>query len=83
MQYEYDTYGNMTSREDGNWGMTEDFGYDNLNRLVSTPAGDITYDGKGKFPGRFRKGISVFTNNGKEITRLYIEGVMTSPKQTK
>ena len=43
----------------------------------------VTYDGKGKFPGRFRKGISVFTNNGKEITRLYIEGVMTSPKQTK
>ena len=42
----------------------------------------VTYDGKGKFPGRFRKGISVFTNNGKDTTRLYIEGVMTSPKQT-
>ena len=43
----------------------------------------VTYDGKGKYPGRFRKGISVFTNNGKDVTRLYIEGVMTSPKQTK
>ena len=42
----------------------------------------ITYDGKGKYPGRFRKGISVFTNNGKDIARLYIEGVMTAPQQT-
>ena len=44
MQYEYDTYGNMTGREDGFSGIAEDFGYDNLNRLVSTPAGDISYD---------------------------------------
>lgn len=43
MLYTYDTYGNLTAREDGYWGMTEDFGYDNLNRLVSTPSGDITY----------------------------------------
>lgn len=43
----------------------------------------VTYDGKGKYPGRFRKGISVYTNNGKETTRLFIEGNMTSPKQTK
>lgn len=42
----------------------------------------VTYDGKGKFPGRFRKGISVFTNNGKDVTRLYIEGIMTEPQQT-
>ena len=47
MQYEYDAYGNMTNREDGNWDNGEVFEYDNLNRLVSTPAGDITYDGKG------------------------------------
>ncbi len=44
MQYEYDTYGNMTSRDDGQLGNSEDFDYDNLNRLVSTPAGDISYD---------------------------------------
>ena len=42
----------------------------------------VRYDGKGKFPGRFRKGINVFTNNGKDVTRLYIEGVMTAPQQT-
>lgn len=44
MQYEYDTYGNMTIRDDGQLGNSEDFDYDNLNRLVSTPAGDIIYD---------------------------------------
>ena len=44
MQYEYDTYGNMTSRDDGQLGNSEDFDYDNLNRLVSTHAGDISYD---------------------------------------
>ena len=47
MQYEYDTYGNMTDREDGISGIAEDFEYDDLNRLVSTPAGSVTYDGKG------------------------------------
>lgn len=39
MQYEYDTYGNMTGREDGIRGIAEDFGYDNLGRLVSAPDG--------------------------------------------
>ena len=34
----------MTSRDDGQLGNSEDFDYDNLNRLVSTPAGDISYD---------------------------------------
>ena len=47
MSYTYDTYGNLTCREDSYWGMVEDFDYDDLNRLVSTPAGDVTYDGKG------------------------------------
>ena len=47
MQYEYDAYGNMTYREDGNWGNDEDFEYDNLNRPQVLRRGDITYDGKG------------------------------------
>lgn len=47
MQYEYDTYGSMTGREDGIRDIAEDFGYDNLGRLVSAPDGDITYDSKG------------------------------------
>ena len=43
MAYEYDSYGNMTSREDENWSNWEAFGYDTLNRLVSTADGDVTY----------------------------------------
>ena len=37
----------------------------------------VTYDGTGKFPGYFRKTISLRTNSENEVTRLYIEGDMT------
>ena len=37
---------------------------------------DITYNGKGKFPGHFKKTITVRTNGTPEMTRLYIEGDM-------
>ena len=42
-------------------------------------SGEITvqYDGYGKFPGRFRKSITIRTNGKTEITRLFIEGEMT------
>lgn len=42
-------------------------------------SGEITvrYDGQGKFPGHFRKSITIRTNGKKEITRLIIEGEMT------
>ena len=40
----------------------------------------VTYDGTGKFPGHFKKSITLRTNAKKEIIRLYIEGDMT-PKQ--
>lgn len=36
----------------------------------------ITYNGKGKFPGHFKKTITVRTNGVPEMTRLYVEGVM-------
>lgn len=36
----------------------------------------ITYNGKGKFPGHFKKTITVRTNGNPEMTRLYVEGVM-------
>jgi hypothetical protein len=36
----------------------------------------VTYNGKGKFPGHFKKTITVRTNGATEMTRLYIEGVM-------
>lgn len=32
----------------------------------------VTYNGKGKFPGHFKKTITVRTNGNPEMTRLYI-----------
>jgi len=37
----------------------------------------VTYNGEGKFPGHFKKSITVRTNGAVEMTRLYIEGDMT------
>jgi hypothetical protein len=36
----------------------------------------VTYNGQGKFPGHFKKSITVRTNAKVEMTRLYIEGEM-------
>lgn len=36
----------------------------------------VTYNGKGKFPGHFKKSISIRTNGKVEMVRLYIEGDM-------
>lgn len=36
----------------------------------------VTYNGAGKFPGHFKKSITVRTNAKQEMTRLYIEGDM-------
>lgn len=41
----------------------------------------VTYNGKGKFPGHFKKTITVRTNGTPEMTRLYIEGEMTEVKK--
>ncbi|MBO4660817.1 MAG: DUF1573 domain-containing protein [Prevotella sp.] len=38
---------------------------------------NVTYNGKGKFPGHFKKSITVRSNAKTEMTRLYIEGDMT------
>ena len=37
----------------------------------------VTYNGTGKFPGHFKKSITIRTNGVVEMTRLYIEGEMT------
>ncbi len=37
----------------------------------------ITYNGAGKFPGKFRKSITLRTNGKTEVVRLYVEGEMT------
>lgn len=36
----------------------------------------VTYNGTGKFPGHFKKSITIRTNGKVEMTRLYIEGDM-------
>ncbi len=41
---------------------------------------DITYNGKGKFPGHFKKSITVSTNGTPERVRIYIEGTMEEAK---
>ncbi len=38
---------------------------------------EVTYNGLGKFPGHFKKTITVRSNGKVEMTRLYIEGDMT------
>lgn len=43
----------------------------------------VKYNGKGKFPGHFKKSITIRTNGVPEMTRLYIEGVMTESKESK
>lgn len=40
----------------------------------------VTYNGAGKFPGHFKKSITIKTNGAVEMTRLYIEGDMTEAK---
>ena len=36
----------------------------------------VTYNGTGKFPGHFKKTITIRTNGDPEMVRLYIEGDM-------
>ena len=40
----------------------------------------VTYNGAGKFPGHFKKSITIRTNAKQEIVRLYIEGDMQGGK---
>lgn len=38
---------------------------------------NVTYNGAGKFPGQFKKTITIRSNAKNEMVRLYIEGNMT------
>ena len=40
----------------------------------------VTYNGKGRFPGHFKKAITVRTNGNPTMTRVYIEGKMQEAK---
>lgn len=37
----------------------------------------VTYNGAGRFPGKFRKTITIHSNAENELVRLYIKGDMT------
>ena len=41
----------------------------------------VTYNGAGKFPGHFKKSITVRTNGAVEMTRLYVEGTIEEAKK--
>lgn len=41
----------------------------------------VTYNGAGRFPGHFKKSITIRTNGVVEMTRLYIEGDMEEVKK--
>lgn len=41
----------------------------------------VTYNGKGKFPGHFKKAITIRSNGEPMVTRIYIEGEMTEAKE--
>ena len=43
----------------------------------------VTYNGKGKFPGSFKKTITVRCNASVEIVRLYIKGNMEDTSSSK
>lgn len=40
----------------------------------------VTYNGTGRYPGHFRKSITLRTNAETELLRLYVEGDMTAKK---
>lgn len=37
----------------------------------------VTYDGSDKMPGKFKRGIQVFTNCKDDMSRIFIQGEMT------
>ena len=42
----------------------------------------VTYNGAGKFPGHFKKSITIRTNGKQEIIRLYVTGDMLPSTKT-
>lgn len=43
----------------------------------------VTYNGTGRYPGHFRKSITLRTNAATELVRLFIEGDMTAKEEKK
>ncbi|MDR0248033.1 MAG: hypothetical protein LBI16_06560, partial [Burkholderiales bacterium] len=53
--FTFDALGNLTRRTDTAAGLNENFGYDLLNRLTSTPQGAVNYDASGNITRRDNK----------------------------
>ena len=43
----------------------------------------VTYNGQGRYPGRFKKVVTVMSNAKSRLVRLYIEGNMTENAKKK
>lgn len=43
---------------------------------------NVTYNGKDKIPGHFKKSITIRNNGKPDYTRLYIEGIMEEAKKS-
>lgn len=43
----------------------------------------VTYNGEGRYPGHFKKSITIRTNGKTEMLRLFIEGEMTAKEVKK
>ena len=43
----------------------------------------VTYNGQGRYPGRFKKVVTVMSNAKSRLVRLYIEGNMTEDNKKK
>ena len=44
---------------------------------------EVKYNGTGRYPGHFKKTITVTTNTKKRYSRLFIEGVMNNTEENK
>lgn len=43
----------------------------------------VTYNGKGKYPGHFKKGVTIRTNAKNALVRIYVEGDMEAAEEKK
>lgn len=41
----------------------------------------VTYNGKGKYPGKFKKAITIRSNASNRLVRIYVEGDMLENKK--
>lgn len=86
LQYAWDGYGNLNTRQDQNLGLTETFGYDSLNRLgssnVSGGSGtvapiSIIYDNLGNITSKSAVGAYDYTGHVHQLQSVTLSGQVT------